>query len=599
MENCDNVTEALIREYLSKNGLDHTLKAFEQERPRGASSITNRNVLRKALGMEKMVARMKKKFPDTHLPPTIEILVGHQLEKAAASDDRAKEGDYPRAASMPASTARAEVASAARARAEPQVASPPAPPPKPRMGSLMDDEDQRLLQQLGGMSMQGTMSHQTHAMRPGTGRAGAAPPPIGGASFGQRAAPPLADGFRRPAKDEGSLMMEDVDDFEDDFAVAAPAPSSRPMSARPSGRSAFGGSGGGAGVADSLDPATARQARQLLFGCRGGTPPDSWKQGFFFTDTAGLEFGLHQDQGGPCGVLAAVQAHILLDLLPGASSLGDLRVQRGRQESALAAALARALWQAGGSRTASVVSCSEHSTGGLSLDQVARAAKVTTFSSLGDLERFVAGMLPQYQERSGWGLVMFLLSAVLSRGAKVIEGEMDDPAGGLMGAHGYCTQDMVNLIIVGRAISNVFDGEKVLDSHTTLRGVPFRSKIGLLTLFEWYQYVEVGDFLKRPEHAVWVVCSESHFTTIFSLDGRALRDAAPFDLLYYDGLAMQDALIRLSVRDDPAGGHTAKAGNTIGERGKTEGNLTPPLEYVIETRWPGVKVDWNGADPIL
>ena len=26
--------------------------------------------------------------------------------------------------------------------------------------------------------------------------------------------------------------------------------------------------------------------------------------------------------------------------------------------------------------------------------------------------------------------------------------------------------------------------------------------------------------------------------------GRAQRDAAPFDLLYYDGLAMQDALIR-------------------------------------------------------
>jgi len=28
-------------------------------------------------------------------------------------------------------------------------------------------------------------------------------------------------------------------------------------------------------------------------------------------------------------------------------------------------------------------------------------------------------------------------------------------------------------------------------------------------------------------------------------------------------------------------------------------NLVPPLEFVIETRWPGVAVDWNGTEPIL
>lgn len=42
-----------------------------------------------------------------------------------------------------------------------------------------------------------------------------------------------------------------------------------------------------------------------------------------------------------------------------------------------------------------------------------------------------------------------------------------------------------------------------------------------------------------------------------------------------------------------------QVGETIGDRGKCEGQNIPPLECVIETRWPGVKVDWNGTEPIL
>ncbi len=37
-------------------------------------------------------------------------------------------------------------------------------------------------------------------------------------------------------------------------------------------------------------------------------------QGFFFSRKLGLQFGLVQREGGPCGVLAAVQAHVLANL---------------------------------------------------------------------------------------------------------------------------------------------------------------------------------------------------------------------------------------------------------------------------------------------
>ena len=61
----------------------------------------------------------------------------------------------------------------------------------------------------------------------------------------------------------------------------------------------------------------ARQMRKLLFGDRRVDYFNSaWKeQGFFFDQTPGLGFGLVQKEGGPCGVLGAVQAFILKHLL--------------------------------------------------------------------------------------------------------------------------------------------------------------------------------------------------------------------------------------------------------------------------------------------
>lgn len=56
-----------------------------------------------------------------------------------------------------------------------------------------------------------------------------------------------------------------------------------------------------------------------------------------------------------------------------------------------------------------------------------------------------------------------------------------------------------------------------------------RGKVGFLMLFEWYLNAEVGDFLKNPECPVWVICSESHYTVLFTDEaGRASRMECPF-----------------------------------------------------------------------
>lgn len=53
------------------------------------------------------------------------------------------------------------------------------------------------------------------------------------------------------------------------------------------------------------------EVQQLLFGKDGSInqlPWPAWQQGFFFSEQPGLQYGLVQIAGGPCGLLAAMQA---------------------------------------------------------------------------------------------------------------------------------------------------------------------------------------------------------------------------------------------------------------------------------------------------
>ncbi|KAB0376091.1 hypothetical protein FD755_012734 [Muntiacus reevesi] len=94
---------------------------------------------------------------------------------------------------------------------------------------------------------------------------------------------------------------------------------------------------------------------------RQGSPPPSlsfccfneeWKlQSFSFNDSVSLKYGIVQNKGGPCGVLAAVQGCVLQKLLFEAdSSSGCARLQpsNARRTHCLALAIADIVWRAGG-----------------------------------------------------------------------------------------------------------------------------------------------------------------------------------------------------------------------------------------------------------
>ena len=107
-----------------------------------------------------------------------------------------------------------------------------------------------------------------------------------------------------------------------------------------------------------------------------------------------------------------------------------------------------------------------------------------------------------------------------------------------------------------------------------------------MTLLEAYQHCSVGRHFKEPRSRVWVVYSESHYSLLV---GDPLTET---DLHYWDGLANQDEVIRLSIDEDYYEGRSVPDVNDASL-------LIPPLELVVRSLYPHAKVDWNGAEPIL
>eukprot|EP00250_Pteridium_aquilinum_P001142 c11349_g1_i1 orf=375-2147(+) len=282
-------------------------------------------------------------------------------------------------------------------------------------------------------------------------------------------------------------------------------------------------------------------------------------QGFRFSADPNTSLGLVQREGGPCGVLAPVQAMVLKYLLfermegqddpshlagnpTSTKHLDDISdctlvfsdVQRTR---ALLSALAEILWLIGGKKmaviavlnTSSLISedaekeeqdeAISQQLEGISLNSAAdleRLVRICTFTSMPSLLHQLRNLLPIFRSRVG--ALLFLFSALLSRGLEAIQLDRDDPGQPLVTSpFGHASQEIVNLLICGHAVPEVFDGNMDVGGGMTVKGIPSKVEIGFLTLLEAFKYCTVGQFLKRPKWPIWVVGSESHYTVLFAL----------------------------------------------------------------------------------
>ncbi|CAN4081162.1 unnamed protein product [Withania somnifera] len=324
-------------------------------------------------------------------------------------------------------------------------------------------------------------------------------------------------------------------------------------------------------LAEELSIEEANELFSMIFGCE--VTKDilgQWSnQGIRFSPDPDTSMGLVQHEGGPCGVLAAIQAFVLKHLLFFSDDLnmvspslsGNLGLRRlankesagadtfsslseEKKSRALVRAMCEILFMCRSNRRVVIASLRtldanlEESEGrsddeviskaleGLSIESGGNLQKVliiNTYTSLDDALQRLEALLPLF--RSRMGAMLFLISALLSHGIDSVQADRDDPSQPLVTTpFGHASQEIVNLLLSGEAVANVFDGRMDLGGGMFVKGISKVVEVGFLTLLESLNFCKVGLHLKCPIWPIWVVGSESHYTVLFALDTKVQEE---------------------------------------------------------------------------
>ncbi|EGD82421.1 hypothetical protein PTSG_11961 [Salpingoeca rosetta] len=612
MEQQEELALALVREFLSSHGLKKTVRMLDNEKPRTEASITRRSDIARSLGIQTWIKQNKAR--PAPLPSMLEVIAENvatqqQGQPSAPQKSKSTSGAYS-AASVTESLgigklsldrpAKSRVSARATAAAVEDLS---APRPITRRGVARvagsaghdsSDSDSDSKDDDQALRPSRTATKPTTAPPP--------PQPPQSATVPARARATAAGRRVRGRASPSGLVMEDVDELEieDEFGASVSvggARRARPAAPRviSSGRSRPQVTASAArGRTIGADEAV--KLKRVVFGSSRSAFNDAWlRQNFVFNSTVkGLQYGLVQHEGGPCGVLAVVQAMVLKELLFG-SSPPTLEPTPEQQHDALVAAITSILLriQTDGEHILAVVGTKKAANlkPSFKCDGVTEKLTLISCTSEFDLKRAVKENINQFTRDGAPGAILLLYSAVLTRGLSSIRDDMDEDGSKLIGSHCYCTQDLVNLLLVGYACSNTHDGDKRLGSGKdvlVLKGIRKQSDIGLLSLFEHYGSCEVGLNFKSPTAPIWIIYAESHFTVLFSRS-KALAyssPSAPFDICYYDQLAGLEQHYNIQI--DPSANVPRP----------DDKEVLPPLEHCIRTKWKGAAVDWRDCEPL-
>uniref|UniRef100_H2YTQ3 Ubiquitin carboxyl-terminal hydrolase MINDY n=1 Tax=Ciona savignyi TaxID=51511 RepID=H2YTQ3_CIOSA len=257
---------------------------------------------------------------------------------------------------------------------------------------------------------------------------------------------------------------------------------------------------------------------------------ERWSQGFEWSKDE--KCALIQHAGGPCAVIAPVQGILLKNALfepAGNGSMPTLYEQRNIKfiqtlfeiltqfETEKWFLCCQSLRQKSSNLEEDVAATSQTiNEKCVSLSIFHDSIKLLHCSNKESLKTLLSENISEFY--SMFGVVKLLYSIVLSKGINNILNEMDNPEISLVDPiHGHGSQNLINLMICGQAVSNVFDGDRDVGG-LKLRGITNPVSIGFLTLLEQLRYLKVGNLLKRPLYPVWLVGSETHLSLVFSLD---------------------------------------------------------------------------------
>uniref|UniRef100_A0A8C4EM11 Ubiquitin carboxyl-terminal hydrolase MINDY n=1 Tax=Dicentrarchus labrax TaxID=13489 RepID=A0A8C4EM11_DICLA len=260
-----------------------------------------------------------------------------------------------------------------------------------------------------------------------------------------------------------------------------------------------------------------------------------WTQGFVFSENE--QTALEQFEGGPCAVIAPVQAFLLKNILFSRECSNWRQMSEEEQKTALCSTLSEILESA----------CSSPSTGFCLVTwakgqspHTSTHTNTQTQSQSQTQDMPESSQPPQEQQPSesyvsalaaedlGFERFHNLPYLVLSvQGIENIRNEIQDTMEPLIDpVHGHGSQSLVNLLVTGHAVSNVWDGDREC-SGMKLHGIHKQASVGFLTLMESLRYCKVGAFLKSPKFPIWILGSETHLSVFFTKEMSLVGPESP------------------------------------------------------------------------
>ncbi|XP_051791878.1 ubiquitin carboxyl-terminal hydrolase MINDY-3 isoform X1 [Erpetoichthys calabaricus] len=278
-----------------------------------------------------------------------------------------------------------------------------------------------------------------------------------------------------------------------------------------------------------------------------------WTQGFVFSESEPT--ALEQFEGGPCALIAPVQAFLLKNILFNNENSNWRECSEEERKAVLCLTLCEILetacfnksesfclvtWSKGKTSedNASISETPPESSQRLEDEQPSALAaeefgfeqfhsniQKQTVKTIGELKKVVQDLYETWRNKCG--VLLFLYSVILTKGIENIKNEIEDSTEPLIDpVYGHGRQNLINLLLTGHAVSNVWDGDREC-SGMKLRGIHNQATVGFQTLMESLRYCKVGSFLKSPKFPIWILGSETHLTVFFAKEMTLVAPESP------------------------------------------------------------------------
>uniref|UniRef100_A0A8D9AMJ4 Ubiquitin carboxyl-terminal hydrolase MINDY n=2 Tax=Cacopsylla melanoneura TaxID=428564 RepID=A0A8D9AMJ4_9HEMI len=330
-----------------------------------------------------------------------------------------------------------------------------------------------------------------------------------------------------------------------------------------------------------------------------------------------LAYGMKCPRNGTRGLLTAVQAYVLKNLLfpkqqvvPGVQPVQQttvspdvlLKPSRHKQLEALYLSLSDILWRVGERVKVTLALPSENIYVPHSLqyftDTITEKLMLFEVSDIDELQILIKRYVYLFVEDNGPGALLLLYSAVITRGIDRTLADFQTEVNthlvcGVPDEGSLC---IVMLLLSGRATCHLHNGIVYVgdEEHYAIPqyGVLTRNEIGFLIYEESRDEKVPGSRLKTPSVPIWVTCSTGHYGVMFNTNRELLRNyhaERRFDLIHYS-LGGSETAMTIDTRQE----NIASSDKSAMEQEVVPTNVAN-IEKIIHTKWNDAQLTWNGT----